>query len=223
MDHEKNIKKLKLSSLERSFKKNFSILDNNSTIIGSLVPIGHWLLDDLEIIDKISQWRTKFNRMFPTRNKVTRETTLNYINKNYISNDRSILFLIYTPEKKLVGHVGLSNFNKKSFELVNLIRGASGGADELIYFAESALLNFGFSIGNQTECFIELMSYNWIVKDLHERIGFKKISSHPLQKLLSNDSVTHLKVSNQQKNVSYTTDIYSITKKDFYKRKIHSK
>ena len=100
--------------------------------------------------------------------------------------------------------------------LVNLIRGASVGSDQLIYYAEISLLNFGFGISAKSEAFLELMSYNWVVKDLHERVGFTRVTSYPLEKVVALNGISHITASEEQKNVEYTIDIFSLPRDRFY-------
>ena len=211
------IKEKKPISLKESLNKEILILNDQKNIIGSLVPIGIWLLNDIEMLDKIAEWRRKFDRLFPTRKSIDKETTYNFIKQSYIDNSNAILFFIYTKNKELVGHIGLSKLDHKLFELVNLMRGAQGGDNQLIYFAEIAALNFGFNTGAKSGCFIEMMSYNWIVKDLHERVGFTKVTSYPLKKIVTSNSTVHKKVSEKEKNVLYSIDKYSISRNKFYK------
>ena len=201
------IKEKKPISLKESLNKEILILNDQKNIIGSLVPIGIWLLNDIEMLDKIAEWRRKFDK----------ETTYNFIKQSYIDNSNAILFFIYTKNKELVGHIGLSKLDHKLFELVNLMRGAQGGDNQLIYFAEIAALNFGFNTGAKSGCFLEMMSYNWIVKDLHERVGFTKVTSYPLKKIVTPNSTVHKKVSEKEKNVLYSIDKYSISRNKFYR------
>jgi hypothetical protein len=210
------IKEKKPLTLKDSFNKKILIFNDQQNIIGSLVPVGIWLLNDMRMLNKIAEWRRKFNQFFPTRKLINKETTYNFIKQSYIDNPSAILFFIYTKNKELVGHIGLSKLNRKLFELVNLIRGATGGDNQLIYFAEIAALNIGFKTGIKSGCLIELISYNWIVKDLHERVGFTKVVTYSLKKIVTPDSITHKKVSKKERNVLYTIDKYNISKKKFY-------
>lgn len=206
----------KLISIKNSTKKNFLILNDQKKIIGNLVPIRTSQLNNVGLIDTILEWRKKFNRLFPTRKLINRKTTYNFIKQSYIDELNSILFLIYTKNRELIGHVGLMKLDQESFELVNLIRGAKGGDRKLIYFAEITALNFGFNVGIKSGCFVELMSYNWMVKDLHESIGFIKKTSYPLKKIVVPDSTIHERVNENDKNVQYTIDKYFMARKKFF-------
>lgn len=210
--------KKKPISLKESLNKEILILNDQNNIIGSLVPVGIWLLNDIEMLDKIAGWRRKFDRFFPTRKSIDKKTTFNFIKQSYIDNSNAILFLIYTKNKKLIGHIGLSKLDHKLFELVNLMRGDQGGDNQLIYFAEIAALNFGFYTSAKPGCFVEIMSYNWIAKDLHERVGFTKVIFYPLKKIVTPNSIVHKKVSEKDRNVLYTIDKYSISQNKFYGR-----
>ena len=203
---------LKSSSKAESFAMSIGVHDNDGTWLGSLVPVGEWVADDTRIITELVNWRSKFNRMFPTRTKVTCEGTIEYIKKSYLANPASIFFLIYTNDDRLVAHVGLVGLDCDSFELVNLVRGASGGSDELIYYAEKTLLTWGFRQGSSSNCFVEVMSYNWPAKNLHSRVGFEVVESICLAKESTALGVRHSKVSPEETNVEYTIQRMILTR-----------
>ncbi|MDB3977590.1 hypothetical protein N9412_00235 [bacterium] len=207
------IQDLKSKSKKAAFGKKFPIIDSSHEIVGSLVPVGDWIFNDVIILHEIIAWRTKFNKMFPTRAIVTKEGTRKFIKESYVRNTAAIFFLIYTKDEKLIGHIGLSRLDQSEFELVNLIRGASGGSADLVYHAEATLISLGFQVAESQSCFVEVMSYNWPVKDLHASVGFEISESFPLLKIASKDSVTHKKVCYGEENVKYTIQVMSLPKK----------
>ena len=206
------VESLKLKSRGVNFEPKIQILDDFDEPMGSLVPVGTWTLEDKSILGEIVSWRNRFNKMFPTRTTVDIESTINFLDQTYIINPNAILFLIYTKDQELIGHIGLSNLDRDAFELTNLIRGASGGGDQIIYHTEMTLITLGFQITEKSECFVELMSYNWIVRDLHERVGFKKVKSYPLKKLENKRGIIHKKVNKEDSNVPYCIEVLSLSK-----------
>jgi hypothetical protein len=207
---------LKVASLGSALDRCISISNTENLEIGSLVPVGEWILPDDITLEQITNWRRRFNRMFPTRNSVDIGSTRRFIEKSYIRNPDSILFLIFTDKNEMIGHIGICGLENKSYELVNLIRGASGGDEHLIYFAELSLLKFGFALGHHDGCFVEIMSYNWMVANLHQRVGFVKTGSIPLQKRETSAGITHKRVQDIEKNVDYTIDLMSMNRNTFY-------
>jgi hypothetical protein len=207
---------MKVAALNSALDRRISISNTENLEIGSLVPVGEWILPDDITLEKITNWRRRFNRMFPTRNSVDIESTRRFIEKSYICNPGSILFLIFTDKNEMIGHIGICGLENNSYELVNLIRGASGGNEHLIYFAELSLLKFGFALGHHDGCFVEIMSYNWMVANLHQKVGFVKTGSTSLQKLEDSIGTRHQRVPDIEKNVDYTIDLMSISRNAFY-------
>lgn len=216
MKHVSAISQMKRSSLDEALSVRIVVRDEKENFVGYLIPVGDWLLSDEPVLQKISNWRRKFNRMFPTRTSVDSSTTKNFIRDSYVDNADAIFFLIFTESDELVGHIGLCSLDKRSFELANLIRGASGGHNDLIYLAELCLLDFGFLLGDYDQCHVEIMSYNWIVFELHQRVGFVKDSSTPLLKIVDSTGVRHQRVGISETNIDYTIDTLIVSKNRFY-------
>jgi hypothetical protein len=210
------ISQMKRSSFEDALAVRILVTDEAKNPVGYLVPVGGWLLSDEPTIQKISDWRRRFNRMFPTRTSVDSASTKIFLNKSYIENVAAILFLVFTESDELVGHMGLRSMEEKSFELVNLMRGASGGHNDLIYFAELRLVYLGFQLGGYEQCVIEIMSYNWIASDLHRKVGFVRNSSSALCKVEDSTGVRHQKVQTSDKNIDYTIDTMILERNKFY-------
>ena len=195
-----------------AFEMKIPVSNGEGIEVGCLVPIGSWIFTDSEILASFVKWRNKFNRMFPTREAVNTEKTRKYIEVTYINKSDSILFLIYAVDGSLIGHVGLARLAEKEFEVVNLIRGGDGGDRDLIYFAERSLIEFGFAVSECETCFVEIMSYNWLASDLHQRVGFRKAESYYLRKLVSENLVEHRVADWGDKTVDYTIDRYILAK-----------
>ena len=72
---------MKKSTLNEAIDLSLSVIDKNNIIIGKLVPVGDWLLFDELVLKKITDWRRRFNRMFPTRTSLDSLTTKKFIKK----------------------------------------------------------------------------------------------------------------------------------------------
>lgn len=215
MDIVRKISSIKKATFRDALIEKFEVRGSNGEKLGHLVPVGPWLLFDNGYIEKIAEWRRKFNKMFPSRSNVDAVSTINFLREFYVDNTNAILFLIFTNENSCIGHIGLSNLDSDLFEITNLIRGSSGGDSDLIFQSELSLLKFGFQGATYSGCFVEVMSYNWIVTDLHQRAGFRKISAQHLRKISEDTSVFHQRVDKNQRNVEYTIDTLSVSREDF--------
>lgn len=206
MDIVKKIHALKFTEYEDAYLNSIVIEDQELKNIGRLVPVGAWLLNSENDIENISSWRKKTMKMFLTQFDSTAEKTKIYIDKLCLQRDDRILFMILDADDRKIGHVGLVNINNNSVELDNLMRGVNGGDPRLIYFAELALLNWAFKKLNVRKSDVLVVSYNWLVKSLHEDVGFLDVQYIPLLKLEKDGVVYHELLNSKSKdsNVSYS-------------------
>ncbi len=185
------------------------ILNDVGIVIGYLIPVGNWILESNELLAKISSWRNKFSRMFPTQNVVTIEGTKKYLGHLIKSSD-AILFLIQDGVENIIGHIGIVNFNKKKCELAHLMRGENTKDTEIIYYAECALIGWASEFLNVELICIEVMSYNFGAISLHERVGFKSIKRLPIKKIITSDGIEHKVCLKEESNVNYSIANYEL-------------
>jgi len=77
----------------------------------SLVPIGEYILDDLETIDLLAKWRNINVSAYPTRFEATRTSTLNWLRQQLSTSFNRILFLVSNAQGNIVGHMGLASID----------------------------------------------------------------------------------------------------------------
>jgi RimJ/RimL family protein N-acetyltransferase len=174
--------------------------------IGSLLPIGPWLLDDAAQIAAISAWRQRAMRMFLTQFQATPENTRHYLQALSIGEAGRLLWLIIDDRGRCIGHVGLSGATAADggrAELDNLMRGLDGGDPALIACAEVALLRWAFEVLGLQHIDVRVVSYNWLVIALHEEVGFQTTRQAPLLKRSDNGVTLHDECAAGQANVRY--------------------
>lgn len=142
-------------------------------IIGFLEPIGQRYLNDENVINDLYNWRKRNIGFFFKQEKITKKTIRDYLNGHYIFAKKNILFFILTKEKKRIGHIGISGFNKKKLNLDNLIRGEKGGGKNLITSAEKTILNWIFNDLKVNEINGKIRSDNYLAMKIHEKFGFQ--------------------------------------------------
>ncbi len=196
----------KCKDLRAARDKGLPVLDEQGRCIGRLVPVGPWILEDAACIGRLTQWRKTFSRMFLTQFEATPSGTRAYLKDVAVGDDSRILFLIEDEEGTVVGHVGLAQVNPESFELDYLIRGRSGGHPRLVYHAEVALLRWGFEVLDIPRCEVGVLSFNWMVVDLHQSVGFEQKARIPLRKIAQDGMVRHELLAGQAQasNVAYS-------------------
>ena len=208
---------MKASTFIEASKNFIEIKNYQGNTVGKLIPVGEWVLDNMDIVRFICASRQKAMRMFLAQFESTYQRTFEYLKKYSIDKEDRILFLIYDSNDNLIGHIGMAGVNAQSGELDNLMRGAKGGNPQLIYFSELALLDWCFKNLGITQSDVRVLSYNWMTIDLHEEVGYKHLCAEPLRKYIEGESIFHEPVEERYSNVKYKILKMLLTKENFYK------
>ncbi len=214
----KTIQSLKSPNFSDAQLLSIPILDDKQNLCGHLVPVGEWALKDDSIATSISEWRSKTMRMFLTQFKSTPERSRHYLETSAVNTPDRLLFMIYDSDKNLVGHIGLMNITDLSVEIDNLMRGSAGGHPRLIYFAEWTLLNYCFKTLQIEFSTVKVISYNWLVFDLHESIGYTRDTKYYLNKRVVDDFTFHDYVDETSSNVNFHVINMTVRKETFLKK-----
>lgn len=216
MDYRNSISSMKRSTFGEALKLSIDVFDKRKNIIGKLVPVGDWILDDKDKIELIRSWRQRTMRMFLTQFESTYEKTFVYLKNLSIAQEGRIFFLIYDTDNRFIGHLGIAAVDGKTGELDNLMRGVEGGDPRLVYFAEIAFLDWCFKNLGITESDVKVLSYNWLVISLHEEVGYVHKEKFPLNKKTKDGVTIHDTVGDSESNVKYTRVRMLLKKEEFY-------
>ena len=186
----------------------------DESIVGHLIPVGAWILEDSGLIELISEWRARARLMFLAQFESTPEKTERYLRERSIADDSRILFMIEVSGEFL-GHVGLANINQTSAELDNLMRGVSGGIPELLEASERALVAWAFKKLDLDMLYLRVLSYNWMAKSIHEQIGFLTGERLPLRQEILPDGRVLVQCGTGEATVPYTCDVMELERKEF--------
>lgn len=143
--------------------------------LGTLEPITQAMADDEELASALTRWRNNFAHCFFTQFKATPERTRNWLHNVVLKDDSRLLFLIHTPEGRLVGNFGICHVTPKIVEMDNLIRGETGGAKLLIHYSYLALLHWLIRTLEITQFYGRVFSDNAKSLRMHERMGFRTV------------------------------------------------
>ena len=211
----KLIADLKCSSFEGAKNCALPILNNKNVKIGSLLPVGPWILQDREKVQDICDWRHKAMRFFLTQFESTYARTHDYLKNLSIGQEGRMFFLIYDEDEEFIGHIGVSNVDGRTGELDNLMRGKSGGNPQLIYFAEKTLLEWAFSILGLQHMSLQILSFNVLTMKLHSEFGFEITGKFPLMISEKDGFITHEPVGANVANVRYQSIRMETSRENF--------
>ena len=140
---------------------------------------------------------------FFNQEKVKKSSVKKYLIDEYVNNHSKILFIIYDLKNNWIGHIGLSQINKKSATLDNLIRGEKGGGKNIIFLSEKTLINWALNKLNTQSIIGKLRSDNYIMYHIHSKIGFRISKKRHLFKTIKNNKIIHELSNIDQTNVDY--------------------
>ena len=207
---------MKKGSFCEALNYSLDVFDESNNKIAILVPIGNWALEDEELLKNFAAWRQIFMRFFLTQFTASKENTKGYLKNLSIGKKDRIFFAVYVSEI-LIGHIGLSNITGSKAELDNIIRGVSGGHNDLMYFSEKALLNWAFSTLHVKVVDAQVMSKNFMALSLHERFGFKLRERQFLKKIIRENSFSYETCDEGSSTEKFFLDIIEVKKPEFTK------
>ena len=155
-------------------------------------------------------------RFFRAQFQASQESTKNYLRNFSILQDDRLLFAIYV-DNDLFGHIGLSNVSEECAELDNVIRGVSGGPDDLLYYAERALLNWAFNTVGVRTVSAQVLSNNFLAMNLHERFGFEVTESLPLVQRRHEKCITYVPCDSADSTETFSLHVIELTNSSFNK------
>ena len=217
MNYKQVILDMKCHSFSEANIKAVPVINMNGVRLGKLIPVGPWIVDDIEKVELIRAWRQKNMRMFLNQFESTFDRTLGYLKNLSVAQEGRIFFLIYDVSDILVGHMGIADVDGNSGELDNLMRGVEGGDPRLVYFSEISLLDWCFTNLGINQSDVRVLSNNWLVLSLHEEIGYSFVSNSPLKKYEKDNVIFHDVVAENESNVKYGSTKMLLKKDDFYK------
>lgn len=172
---------------------NIRIENENGELAGFLIPVqSKEILDSESLIELMAKWREENSFAFPTQFKVTITGTSSWYDNQLINNKERMLFIISTPDKKHIGHIGIStfNFDKNSCEIDNVVRGVKEGYPGIMTFALKALIEWTKKELPLVEhTLLRVFSDNEKAIKYYEGCGFSKVREIPLVKKVSEGMV----------------------------------
>jgi RimJ/RimL family protein N-acetyltransferase len=107
-----------LKQLDFSSAKEYALKVGQNT---SLVPVGHWILSEVGILQSLTDWRFLYREFFFQQFESSVESTRSYLSKYSLAEKNRVLFLVI-QQSRVLGHLGLSNINGTYAEIDNVIK-----------------------------------------------------------------------------------------------------
>jgi hypothetical protein len=212
------IQAMKCANLAQAQARAIAVRNKAGELIGTLVPVGNWILQDRPTIEAICAWRQAAMRMFLVQFDSSYARPYTSLKDLSIAQEGRLFFMLFDQSNQLIGHLGVSEVNGLGCELDNVMRAAKGGDPRLIYYAEAALLDWCFDSLQVQTCSARVVSYNWMAIQLHEDIGFVAEETLALRKYQDGVWTCHEVVEKSAANVGYGCTRMVLQKDGFYQK-----
>jgi len=159
----------------------FFIRDSNNKEIAYLSIVTDKDLDDLEFIQKITDWRKRFANCFFTVFEPKPERTRAWMERSLLPNPDRVLCKIFTTDMNLVGHVGIINHD--SFvEYDYFIKGEKVDIKDFSLIVGIRFLKWVCEVSGINVIRAFVRSDNQKIIDFVQRTGFRLGERHPLKR-----------------------------------------
>lgn len=194
---------------KRTVRKNFGFLKTTSSYneavvkgiplprgMGTLLPVCEVHASDVDLIEKLSQWRRVNAFAYPTQFPVTTEGTADWLRKKILDVEDRVLFLVLDRYGYPIGHLGYANSvnDQCEMEIDNVVRGVKTEEKGIMSAAMNAVLDWAENVIGPARIILRVMDDNGHAIRFYNRLGFKEESKISLRRHVNGDVVSFLPV-----------------------------
>ena len=156
------------------------LCDDTGQPIGVMRPLTSRHLEQMDLMEKLTNWRNANMSNFLTHFVATPERTRAWVQNTLINNRGQMLWLIYDQNDALVGHFGFKNLTPQSVLLDNAMRGERQGHPKLLVGAGKRLVEWLWQTTPVKRIDAYVLADNVPSVMLNRQIGFAGWKRRPL-------------------------------------------
>lgn len=151
-----------------------------------------------EYIRLICKWRSENPIGFANVFENNVHKTENWLDNLLLNREDRILFVIHSLEDTPLGHIGLSsfNFNDKSCEIDNVVRGVKDTHQGIMSYATQSLIIWAKETLKVNDVYLKVLLDNTHAIQFYEKNGFIKQYHIPLYKREETDIIEWVHIEN---------------------------
>ncbi len=183
--------------------------------IGFLIPVCRAHQNDLDLLQKLTDWRNSNVVVYPSQFTATIESTSMWLKDRLLAVPDRILFVVSNNQGKLIGHIGFNGCLNDDFlfEVDNVIRGENGIEKGIFAKALKALTEWARKTLNVGGFFLRVMDDNPRAIAFYERNGFVEEIRIPIIKGEINGQINYREAEPQEiKNKDFIRMSYQPTR-----------
>lgn len=127
-------------------------------------------------IKVLSEWRHKYQNVYPTKFKVTDARTADWLKFNVLQNRKRLMFWVVDDYFNLLGHIGLVLNENSIFEIDNVLKG-SNQVKGLFSNAQKTLESILHQEFNASKIQLKVLSSNIHAISFYEELNYQVIKS----------------------------------------------
>lgn len=104
-------------NLAEARNRDLEVAYSDSEILGYLTPIGDFYSNDINLIEKLTEWRKENKDFYPTRFEITHSRTANWLSGEIISNPNRLMFVLGDQHGNLITYIAISILESSLCEL----------------------------------------------------------------------------------------------------------
>ncbi|MDL2263824.1 hypothetical protein LJC31_04130 [Synergistaceae bacterium OttesenSCG-928-I11] len=192
------------------------VRDDDMSIIGHMRGFDKFCLLDAKLIETMAEWHTAYRGFFLTQFVVTPENKRDWLKRSVLGNDLKMLFLMETPDGRVVGQDGFTIEEGGVFSLDGTMRWGRGAHPE--FFRRDILerVAIGYYLLGSERCVAEVFSDNSLAADNLLELGFEIDDEIPLSVCCEGDVIKYFMQSDPLPVNSDKTLLCMSIAKDFF-------
>lgn len=145
-----------------------------------LIPVGSWILDEPQSIEKFAHWRFSARESFFARFPESADSMRNFLNSRYIDSNDSQLFAICDEHACLFGHLGIKDCSSKRATIDSVMKSHECEIPGVMEGALRALIHWVEATLDISSLDLKVISSNTRAIRLYEKVGFRVTESTAL-------------------------------------------
>jgi len=176
------------STLSENQARTLEVKISEDRIVGYLVPVGNFLLQDNSLISDLMNWREQNTAAYPTKFTVTESGTKNWLLNQVVENPERLLFIVCDSTGSRIGILSLNFRANEKCEIENVIKVNSDNF-ELISTALLTIENFVYEEIGLESCFTRVLKSNQNSANFYSDLSYEIVDEISLTESKDQDNL----------------------------------
>lgn len=168
-----------------------------------LIPVGPWILQDRDLIEKLADWRWQNRFSFFAQFPRSFEGMYEYLDERIIDDPHRLLFMIASPSMEPIGHVGMVQRTAFQWEVDAVMKSPECRVSGVMHDAIESMMSWARHAFESREFILRVVSTNDRAIALYSRLGFQEVLRYPLMRHEFEGRIDYLVVEPAESNTDW--------------------